>query len=184
MDSTSLQLLKMLGSGVRPTELPGLSGKASGASAPGGVSFADLLKQAQDGTLVSKLPVTISSDEAIALSDEQLARVSVAADKAEAAGIKTALLKIDGQSLVLDVHSRQITGTADGCSGIVSGVDGVMDLGNMQTGIAGAGDPLLQAQGVLAGAKKAQLKPPASSLSSSSSLLELLSKLQTPGAGE
>ncbi len=90
--------------------------------------FASLLKSAQDGTLRSSLPVTIASDAGVSLSDEQLARLSLATDKAEAAGVKKALVVVGGQQLTLDVQTRTITGHAHATDGVLPGVDGVIDL--------------------------------------------------------
>jgi hypothetical protein len=141
----------MLSSGVRPggAEPPGATGSAS---SPAGM-FADLLKQAQEGTLTTKLPVTIAPDCGVTLSDDELARLSFAADKLEASGVKTALVTIDGQRLLLDVHSRKITGRADGHDGIVAGIDGTLDLGDARTD-AGAPDSGAGAQTVLGGAQQ------------------------------
>lgn len=107
--------------------------KAMGASGPdagGEINFAELLRQAQDGEISSKLPVTIDPDVEAGLSDEQLVKLSQAADRAEAAGVRTALVLVDGKRLVLDVHQRRVTGFADDSAGagIVGGVDGVIDL--------------------------------------------------------
>jgi hypothetical protein len=131
--TSALQLLRQLGSGVRPD--------AIGAGAPAGAqasAFADLLRQARDGTLASTSPVEIAGDAEVSCSDEQLARLSLAADKLEAAGVRTALVTIDGQRLIMDVHARQITGAATAENGVVSGIDGVMDLGDARAGGAAA----------------------------------------------
>jgi len=161
VNATSLDLLRLLGSGIQPLGAPG---QASSAPAVGPGSFADLLKQAQDGSLVSKLPVTIGPDAGVKLDDNQLARVSLAADKLEAAGVKTALVNIDGQKLILDVHSRQITGAAGDASGIVAGVDGAVDLGDQRA--AGA-----------AGTTGLPSITPPGGLASNQSLMNLLAEL-------
>lgn len=118
-----LQLLRRLTLGAPA----GPQGSAPGTSVESG-SFAELLQAARNGELTSKLPVSVDPGVGVELSDEQLARVSLAADKAEAAGVRTALLIIDGQRLTLDVHGRRITGRAEEAGGVVTGVDGVIDL--------------------------------------------------------
>ena len=116
--------------GSRPT--------ASVEAAP----FAELLRQASDGNLPTKLKVSVQSGAGLSLSDAQLARLSAGADRAEAAGLRTALVLIDGQRLVMDVHSREITGKAADAGGVVGGVDGLIDLGNAVVGgVGGAAAP-------------------------------------------
>lgn len=132
MSNESVGLLQrlFLGGGARATAAgPTVAGAGVGASAPGG--FAGLLRQAQAGALVSERPVTIGREAAAAgvqLNAEQIGRVSAAADKAEVSGVRSALVLIDGQALRLDIASRSITGAADVASGVVSGIDGLINL--------------------------------------------------------
>lgn len=120
-------LLKALGSGIK---LPGLPGGASPAPGIEQVSFSDLLKQAREGTLVSRAPVTIDPDSGIGLSEDQLASLTLAADRAEAAGVRTALVMLGDQRFILDVASRTVKAAASADPGILSGVDGVINLGS------------------------------------------------------
>jgi len=133
------QLLRLLGSGVQPAA----HSAAKAAATAGQASFADLLRQAREGTLTSNRPVTPGPDAGVNLSDDQLARLSLAADKLESAGVRTALVSIDGQKLILDVQQRQVTGAAKCEDGVISGVDGAIDLGDLrgaaQTPAPGAG---------------------------------------------
>lgn len=125
MQLTANNLLKALASGVQPVGTP--------AALPPGIehcSFADLLKQAREGGIAPKLPVTIDPDSGASLSEQQLADLALAADKAEAAGIRTALVTVGSQRLILDVPSRTITGAAGAASGVLSGIDGLIDLGS------------------------------------------------------
>lgn len=124
----SLQLLRMLGSGIQPVDTG--SRQLSGSAPVESMSFAQLLQQAQDGTLVGKQPVTIAPGSDLKLSDDQLARLSLGADRAEAAGLRTALVKLDGQNLIMDVGSREILSAAKSDGGVMSGIDGVLDLGD------------------------------------------------------
>ncbi len=182
MSVNAAQLLKLLGSGIRPT------GASTNAAAPGVApgAFADLLKQAREGGLASELPVTIGSDAQAAgvqLSGEQLARVAIAADQLETAGVRHALVTIDGQKLLLDVHAREVSGRPDGSSGLVGGIDGTIDLGDLRGDVGGGGSggagvaPLdtSGAQGTLSALRR--LNPPAATLTGSASALELLAKL-------
>ena len=174
MTTSATQLLKLLGSGIRPSE-------PSANSGPAGIAkglFADLLKQAQDGSLASRLPVTISSEaEALGLhlNEDQLARLVFAADKLETAGVRTALVSMDGHKLLLDVHGRQITARADAQDGLVGGIDGVIDLGDMNdAGVAPDGTN--GAQRLRSGAAS-RLGPPSAALASSTSAMKLLAQL-------
>ena len=177
MTSSATQLLRALGSGIKPVGLSAPQRESIGA--PG--AFADLLKQAREGGLASELPVTIGSDAASAgvrLDDEQLARLAIAADKLETAGVRHALVTIDGQKLLLDVHSREVTGQPDGEHGLVGGIDGVMDLGDARASTRGAGvapEAHLEAQGTPAGVRR--IGPPAATLAGSASAMKLLAAM-------
>jgi len=103
-----------------------LSGAAQSASMAPGVSFQSMLQKAHSGKMVSGLPVTAGPNSGIALTDEQLARVSVAADQAAAAGISNAVVVVDGQAFTLDVHLRQLTGAVQPTDRAVSGIDGIV----------------------------------------------------------
>jgi hypothetical protein len=171
VNASSLQLLKLLGSGVRPGSLPAAAPNAAGQTA-----FADLLSRAKDGSLASAAPVTIAGDAGVSCSDDQLARLSLGADRLEAAGVRTALVNIDGQKLILDVHARSITGRASGADGIVSGVDGVIDLGDARSAVASALNP--PGAGIAPGAGSAGATAGPGVLSTQSpSLLKLLAGL-------
>jgi hypothetical protein len=132
MSTDTNQLLRVLGSSagsLRPVA-PGAS-RAPGAKGWTPIEHADfarLLEQAQAGSLSTGLPVTVEKDAGVSLSEEELAQLSVAADKAEAAGIRSALVMLDGKSVLLDVHTRSVKGAADLSSGLLSGVDGVINL--------------------------------------------------------
>lgn len=128
-------LLRMLGAGPRTTAIGQALAQGTsrpGAAAPTGVEagqFADLLAKARAGELSSNQPVTISPGAAssLRLTDDQLARISIAADNAESQGLHTALVLIDDQRLVLDVENRTLAPLAGDVASIAE-VDGVINL--------------------------------------------------------
>jgi hypothetical protein len=106
---------------------------AQGGQPPGprvdDAGFSDLLARAQAGELTSGVPVTVDKEAGVSLSDADLAMLTLAADKAEAAGIRRAVVLNGDQALILDVHSRTIVGKADMTDGVLSGIDGIIRLG-------------------------------------------------------
>jgi hypothetical protein len=133
-------LLKMLGLTGRAGRLGAAPLTPTGA-APGAQSiepgqFADLLNKARRGELSSNKPVTIAPEAAgkVKLSDDQLARIALAADKAEAAGIRKALVVLDDQQVLLDVANRTVSGAPAGSdASVIPGVDGVINLSKNAT---------------------------------------------------
>jgi len=122
MSVSSTSLLRALGSVVRP---PGVERAPSDGIAS--LSFDELLKRAAAGQVRSDAPITLAPDCGVQLSDEQLAKVALAADQAEAQGVSRALVCIDGMMLKLDVGVRTITGKIDpSTSGLYTGIDGVV----------------------------------------------------------
>jgi hypothetical protein len=114
-------LLRALGSGVRPVDA-----KAA-ASTSEAISFQQMLEDAAAGGVTSGLPVRVSRNAGVDLTPSQLARLSKAADRAEAAGANRALFIIDGQVLEMDVGLRTITGKADlSATRVLNGVDAVV----------------------------------------------------------
>jgi hypothetical protein len=91
-----------------------------------GSNFSSLLSQAQNLSLSSASPVTVDARSKIELSADQLERLSVAADRAEALGMDTALVLIDGKGVVLDVGARRVTSQIDQNAVALSDVDGVI----------------------------------------------------------
>lgn len=107
MAINSAQLLKLLEPAVRPGAT-----RASTAPARAGFehqSFDQMLAQVARGTVHSGRQIDVACDPAIPLEPSQLERMAVAADQAEAAGAKRALLLIDGRAFVLDVANRTLT---------------------------------------------------------------------------
>ncbi len=115
--------------------LPGLAnaavhsvGSALDRLVPGSNSFADHLKKAQGDT--DRLPVEIGRGVEVELTQEQMARIAEAADRAEAEGASSAVVMIDGMALELDVMLRTIRSVVDQESGLKTGIDAVVYAGN------------------------------------------------------
>jgi hypothetical protein len=129
MNATAIDLLRQLGSGVRPVSPP-LGTPMGPAAQPGqleSAGFADLLAAAKSGGVQTGLNISIAPGAGVTLTPEQLARLSAAADRAQAQGVHEAMVMIDGQALKLDVFTRTITGKADLENGnVLSGFDGLM----------------------------------------------------------
>ncbi|MBL8744974.1 MAG: hypothetical protein JNK58_01315 [Phycisphaerae bacterium] len=102
MTLNPLDLLRQLGSGVRPAaaEKPATPIDQAG--------FAELLSKVQAGGIASNEPVQVAPGQRIELSTEQLQRLGVAIDAAEAAGHHRVLALIDGQALTIDVPGRMV----------------------------------------------------------------------------
>ncbi len=101
MTRNPVKWLARLASGVRPD---------SGAPvAPADHdAFTSLLRRARRGELRSARRVVISRRLDLSLSEDQVERLSAAADAAEAAGSRRALALIDGRAVALDVPARTI----------------------------------------------------------------------------
>jgi hypothetical protein len=127
MSNDSVQLLKQLGFAGRSSPLKS-TGACSDCGSIESASFAELLDQVKSGKLGSQRTVEPAADENIQLSNDEQIRLSAAADKAEASGIRSALVLLEGKRLVLDVGSRQVRHAEESSQGITSGVDGVIDL--------------------------------------------------------
>lgn len=112
MMSLGLDLLRRLGSGLTPNGAEKPS-KGLGGADPAALSFTEMLAKAEKGEINSGLPVTIAKGSGVELSDEQLARVAIAADRAQAAGADRAVVIIDNVAVKLDVATRTISGKAE-----------------------------------------------------------------------
>lgn len=127
MNADPSELLRMLG--VGPTA-PVSKARAAGGKSDSieNAAFADLLARVEKGEIGSGLTVSVDRDADVSLNDVELAALSLAADKAEAAGIRRAVVLRDGEPLILDVHTRTVVGKADFTDGLLAGVDGVIRL--------------------------------------------------------
>lgn len=124
MSVDGAMLLKRLAGAATP-----LSAAAAGATravAGGAEAFAALLDRAGRGEVESGLKVTVSPRCDLRLNEEQLTRLSRAADEAESAGMVTAVAVIDGMALHLDVQARVVTGRLDASQRSAGHVDGVV----------------------------------------------------------
>jgi hypothetical protein len=73
------------------------------------------------------IPVRVAPGVDAALGRDQLARLAVEADKAEARGVGRALVLLDGRVYAFDVATRTITGAVDpSAGGIEAGYDAVI----------------------------------------------------------
>ncbi len=129
-----LTLLSALGSGLRLLTGGGQSRVQDAEPQMDAASFADLLAQAQQGELETGLPISIARGLDLDLSDAQLEELSKLADQAEAAGLTNVLVLVENSvgevgGLLLDVQGRTITGVAEPTQKVISGVDGVLRLG-------------------------------------------------------
>lgn len=129
MNITPNDLLRKLGSGVRPDATASGSGVTARApmNRPVGVEsadFASLLDDVHAGKMNSARPLSVATGANVELSSDQMQRLAVAADAAEAAGAQRLLAMIDGQGVTIDVDSRTITGSTDALKGrVVTDVD-------------------------------------------------------------
>ncbi|MHC4766074.1 MAG: hypothetical protein ACYTF2_13305 [Planctomycetota bacterium] len=89
--------------------------------------FEALLAQASHGLVESGRSVSVEYAAAEPLTGEELSRLSTAADRAEAAGARKALLLMDGRGFVLDVAARTLSAELSaGASSPVTGLDTAM----------------------------------------------------------
>jgi hypothetical protein len=125
MTSTNTDLLRLLGGQA----VPGLASAPAQAHPSGSLDFARLLEQAKAGALASGREVTMARNAGVTLSDEQMKRLSAAADLAESQGATRALVMMDGLALKLDIGMREITGVVDlKRSACLTGIDAVIQV--------------------------------------------------------
>jgi hypothetical protein len=104
-----------------------LSGSAGAAPAASDQDFSSLLERARAGEAASGASISIAKGLELNLSEEQLARLSVAADKAESQGAHRAVVLIDGMALKIDLATRTITEQVQsGQAGLLTEVDAVI----------------------------------------------------------
>ncbi|MBL8759640.1 MAG: hypothetical protein JNK35_14565 [Phycisphaerae bacterium] len=129
MSSSGMDLMRKLGSlGAQTGAGAGAiaHGPTPKAAQPGGVAFESLLALARAGEADSDRAVSIDDGLGVTLSDSQARRLSRAADRAASEGFAVAVVHIDGQSLVLDVESRRVTGVLSDSRPVASEIDGVV----------------------------------------------------------
>jgi hypothetical protein len=139
MSAEAAQVWRALNSGVRP----GVPERAPPAAALT-ESFQELLARAAAGQLNTGAPVRVAPDSGLTLTEGQLARLSVAADQAEARGVAKAAVLMDGAVFTLDVAVRTVTGTLDPSKpGVHAGLDAVIAAPAPPVSPADAGAPAL-----------------------------------------
>lgn len=130
------QLLKNLQPAVLPAGAP--FGGSKPQAALESQSFDQLLSMAARGTVHSGRQVELGLEPTPPLSASQLERLASAADQAEAAGAKHALMLIDGRGFVLDVANRKLTAELSNASGAaVQGVDAALFVPNDHDALLG-----------------------------------------------
>jgi hypothetical protein len=155
MSSGPPDYLRLLGTGASSvgaaSKIRGVGPRADPAAAPGveHADFADLLARVQSGDLSSGINVSVDDDAGVSLNETDLAMLTLAADKAEAAGIRRALVLVAGQAVIMDVHTRTVVGKADMEGGVLSGIDGVIRLGD-EGDASGSGKTLPVPSGFIA----------------------------------
>ena len=115
MTIDSTQLLRQL----EPVVRPGLSSTTVAPARPGlaDQSFDELLALASRGAIQSGRQVQLTFEPNEALDDQQITRLSAAADLAQASGAKQAMALIDGRGFVLDVEQRTLTAELSASAG-------------------------------------------------------------------
>lgn len=107
------------------------AGLARGGGAPADGTFEAMLERAREGALATGIPVRVPEHLGLSLSEEQRARLSVAADRADARGAGRVLVSIDGMLLTMDVGTRTITGRVDPRGAVVlDDVDALVTAGD------------------------------------------------------
>lgn len=103
MTQSPIDLLRLLSSGIRP------DGATTAGRAPiEHAEFADLLSRVRNGGITSGEPITVAPNAGVELSADQLDRLGVAIDAAQAAGKDRILALIDGLTLSINVESRTV----------------------------------------------------------------------------
>lgn len=125
--ASGLDLLRKLGSGVRPQgagERPGAGVRSAGDWA--GASFAELLEQASADVRsgAASKDVSVNPRVQASLTDEQLARLARTADRVVAGGGTRALVRMEDGAVVLDAERRTVESSVELEPGaVVSGID-------------------------------------------------------------
>jgi hypothetical protein len=95
-------------------------------------AFASLLEQARAGEIASGREITIASSADLKLTPDQLQRLALAADRAEAQGATRAIVLMDGQAFRVDITMREITGAVDiNSPAVLTGIDALVTVPDM-----------------------------------------------------
>jgi hypothetical protein len=142
MNADPSQLLRMLEPAVRPISAP----TAAGAPRPPveTQSFDALLTLATEGAVRSGRDVSVEAPDAPEMDPAQMDRLSLAADRAEAAGARRALVLMDGAAYLLDVAGRVVTeNLAAAPSSSVTAIDHAVVVPGAAESGQSAGGPVL-----------------------------------------
>jgi len=121
MSNLAINLLKKLGSGIRP------DGRAEAPHSIDGPGFQDLLRRAGRGEISSGKDVSAGLGVNADLDDADYARLAAVADAAEAAGVSRLVAVLDGTPVLLDVAERTVLGAGDQLRGnLMTDIDGVV----------------------------------------------------------
>ncbi len=92
-------------------------------------TFQSILEKARAGEVTSGIRVSAPQGSGIALTQDQVTRLSAAADIAEAHGAGRAVFLIDGQALRMDVGTRTIIGPVDASqTGVLTDIDAIVNV--------------------------------------------------------
>lgn len=173
MTFTPLDLLRRLASGILPDAGP----RAQTPAPMDQAAFADLLSQVRDGTMESGQPVNVDAGAKVELTGEQMTRLGVALDAAEAAGHSRVLALIDGMTLTVDVPGRTVLEShSPGEARMLTDIDAVIS-------VPALGAKELRSLFSAGGRAGASASPLAGlNLARNSSLTELLATNETGGA--
>jgi len=120
------ELLRMLAGGVNPVA------RASAVDTSGGSSldFRAMLEKAAGGELKTGLPVRAPLGLSPPIGAGEQDALSVAADRAQAAGIDRALIQLAGRSYRVDVRERAVIDAPDAQLRAVGDIDGYVRAGD------------------------------------------------------
>lgn len=136
MRTDPFHMLKRLDPPVRPVS----SGRSPNAPLESR-GFDELLTLVARGEAHSELPVSSELTGEHALSEAEQARLGEAADLAEAAGFATALVLLDGRSLVLDVAARRVMDDLADATSRTIALDGAVRIVTEEDTSIGPRDP-------------------------------------------
>ncbi|MBT8486484.1 MAG: hypothetical protein HKO59_17600 [Phycisphaerales bacterium] len=108
MPIEALQLLRRLEPAVRPGYSPATRGPGGPGRAPGLAAFESALSLMSGGTPSGRRPLMVSAGASMAeaLEGDELERLAVAADAAEAAGAERAAMILGGRVFIIEVPGR------------------------------------------------------------------------------
>lgn len=157
MNAEASRLMDLLAAGLSPARPDAPAPRAVGGDA---LRFDQLLRNARAGELSSGKRVTIAPGAGVELSDGQLTRIADAVDRAEAAGSKRALVRMDGRLLEVDIEKRTVLREVDLRLGdVVSNIDALVEAGSSQGPSAGSGtDQLAELAGSITGLNPSLLR--------------------------